>query len=81
MSFIHCLSSMLSAILTVLETELKAVRMLRSAPDIELVRASLNREEMLLAEIARVQGAETNVVPMAANFAQRAAEPRSEEKS
>jgi hypothetical protein len=64
-----------SASLIVLETELKAIRMLRSAPNIAVVRASLDREEVLLSEMARLRGESSNVLPLAASFSRRTEDP------
>ena len=55
----------------VLEVELTAIRVLRLSPDLGIVRAALNREEVLIAEIKRISGLADNVVPMAVGFARR----------
>jgi hypothetical protein len=69
---------MSSARLKVLQSELIAVRVYRSVADLDLVRASLDREEELLAEIARANGEESNVLPMAASFSRRDEDPGTE---
>ena len=63
------------ALIQVLEGELKYVRALRCSENLNLVRASLDREEVLLAELARTRGESTNVLPMAAGFARRDEDP------
>lgn len=51
----------MSAKLTVLEFELKAVRALRVAPEIAVAREALRREEELLAEVDRLREAESGL--------------------
>jgi hypothetical protein len=63
----------MSAVKTVLRVELNAVRLLRASPDIRVQLAALDRERVLLDEIAALQGIDLT----AANFARRDADPAS----
>lgn len=57
-----------------LEMELAWVRSVRKGRRLDLVRPALVRETQIEAELAQVRGHE-NVLPMAANFAERTEDP------